>query len=41
MLVDNSMFNFYGENTYTIEVRVMGGWWLVISLSAFELGLLA
>ena len=26
MLVNNSMFNFYRENSFAIEFRVMGGW---------------
>ena len=30
MLVDNSMFNFYRENSFAIEFRVRGGWVVVV-----------
>ena len=32
MLVDNSMFNFYRENSFAIEFRVIGGGWVVALL---------
>ena len=44
MLVDNSMFNFYRENSFAIEFKVIGGGWVanpfdfIVSQSLFLLG---
>ena len=32
MLVNNSMFNFYRENSFAIEFRFRGGWAVVVAL---------